>query len=321
MSQLKAAGVVEPHEKEYVAKDGRRLPVLVGSALLDHIGGGSEEIAAYVVDLTAQKNAEADLRDREALLVSIFRSEGLYTAVLDLIDDDVVFVMSNERNAAIYGRSAAEMTGSGLSEAGLSEDAAEGWLTFLRDCHVKADVTTLEFPFSLGGQSHHFLGTFTPLPPSPAGHPRLSVVALDISERKRLEEQQALVTRELHHRVKNTLATVQALVSSTARYATTIAEFQHSVTDRIASLAKTHTLLIDDQWGGAGLKTYCWLSWLPTTTRLASGCGLKDRTCTFHPRWRWQSAWLRTTHHQRGQVWGLFAADWSCSRGRTLGNR
>ena len=80
------------------------------------------------------------------------------------------------------------------------------------------------------------------------------MVALDISERKRLEEQQVFVTRELHHRVKNTLATVQALVSSTARYATTIAEFQQSVTDRIASLAKTHTLLINDQWGGAGLK-------------------------------------------------------------------
>ena len=76
----------------------------------------------------------------------------------------------------------------------------------------------------------------------------------DITARKRLEEQQALVTRELHHRVKNTLATVQALVSSTARHARTIADFQQSVTDRITSLAKTHTLLINDAWGGADLR-------------------------------------------------------------------
>ena len=40
---------------------------------------------------------------------------------------------------------------------------------------------------------------------------------VDITERKRAEEQQALLVRELHHRVKNTLATVQAIMGSTAR--------------------------------------------------------------------------------------------------------
>jgi two-component sensor histidine kinase len=41
-------------------------------------------------------------------------------------------------------------------------------------------------------------------------------------ERKRAEESQTLMVRELHHRVKNTLATRQAAVSSTARTAGTI---------------------------------------------------------------------------------------------------
>ena len=40
---------------------------------------------------------------------------------------------------------------------------------------------------------------------------------VDITERKRAEDQQALLVRELHHRVKNTLATVQAIMASTAR--------------------------------------------------------------------------------------------------------
>ena len=40
---------------------------------------------------------------------------------------------------------------------------------------------------------------------------------VDITERKRAEEQQALMVRELHHRVKHTLATVQAIMGSTAR--------------------------------------------------------------------------------------------------------
>lgn len=72
---------------------------------------------------------------------------------------------------------------------------------------------------------------------------------VDISERKRAEDQQALLVRELHHRVKNTLATVQAIMSTTARSAKTIEEFRNALIGRIASLAKTHLLLSDE--GGA----------------------------------------------------------------------
>jgi PAS domain S-box-containing protein len=80
------------------------------------------------------------------------------------------------------------------------------------------------------------------------------LAARDITERKRLEEQQALVSRELHHRVKNSLTTVQAVISSTARHAQTISEFRQAVTERITSLAKTHTVLIESQYSGAFLR-------------------------------------------------------------------
>lgn len=69
---------------------------------------------------------------------------------------------------------------------------------------------------------------------------------IDITERKRAEDQQALLVRELHHRVKNTLATVQAIMGSTARSATTIDEFKSALIARIGSLAKTHLLLSDE---------------------------------------------------------------------------
>lgn len=72
---------------------------------------------------------------------------------------------------------------------------------------------------------------------------------IDITDRKQAEDQQALLVRELHHRVKNTLATVQAIMSSTARSATTIEEFRDALIGRIGSLAKTHLLLSDE--GGA----------------------------------------------------------------------
>ncbi len=69
---------------------------------------------------------------------------------------------------------------------------------------------------------------------------------VDISERKRTEDQQALLVRELHHRVKNTLATVQAIMGSTARSSDTIEDFKTALIGRIGSLAKTHVLLSDE---------------------------------------------------------------------------
>ena len=65
---------------------------------------------------------------------------------------------------------------------------------------------------------------------------------------ERAQEQQQLLIRELHHRVKNTLATVQAIMGSTARASSSMDEFQHAFIGRIASLAKTHSLLTEKRW-------------------------------------------------------------------------
>ncbi len=82
----------------------------------------------------------------------------------------------------------------------------------------------------------------------------LTGVVQDISDRKAAEERQHLLIRELHHRVKNTLATVQAIVGSTARTASSIEEFYQGFVGRIVSLARTHNLLTEDLWQKASLK-------------------------------------------------------------------
>jgi PAS domain S-box-containing protein len=70
-----------------------------------------------------------------------------------------------------------------------------------------------------------------------------SKVARDITERRRAEEMQLLLVNELNHRIKNTLATVQALASQTFRRTTNPAEFVSSFNGRIDSLARAHRLL------------------------------------------------------------------------------
>lgn len=74
------------------------------------------------------------------------------------------------------------------------------------------------------------------------------------AKRHQAEERQKLLIRELHHRVKNTLATVQAILGTTARSSKTIEGFYRAFSGRIESLAKTHMLLTEDLWQVAKLR-------------------------------------------------------------------
>lgn len=76
----------------------------------------------------------------------------------------------------------------------------------------------------------------------------------EIVRRKHAEAQQAVLIGELHHRVKNTLAVVQSLISMSLRNADNFETFGNSITARIASLARTHTLLVDRQWHAVSLR-------------------------------------------------------------------
>jgi len=59
LAELKATGTVQPYEKEFFRKDGSRVPVLVGGALFQQEGN---EGVAFVLDLSEQKRAEAEIR-------------------------------------------------------------------------------------------------------------------------------------------------------------------------------------------------------------------------------------------------------------------
>jgi PAS domain S-box-containing protein len=68
---------------------------------------------------------------------------------------------------------------------------------------------------------------------------------VDITERKRAEDEQAMLVREVHHRVRNTLAIAQAIVGSTAKTSDTIEGFKDALIGRISALARTHLLMSD----------------------------------------------------------------------------
>jgi two-component sensor histidine kinase len=75
-----------------------------------------------------------------------------------------------------------------------------------------------------------------------------------VTERRRASEYREIMVRELHHRVKNTLATVQAIASTSARTAVDLEAFSDAFSDRIVSLSRTHTLLREQSWERIDLK-------------------------------------------------------------------
>jgi PAS domain S-box-containing protein len=68
---------------------------------------------------------------------------------------------------------------------------------------------------------------------------------VDITDRKHAEAEQAMLVREVHHRVRNTLAIAQAIIGSTAKTADTIDGYKDALIGRISALARTHFLMSD----------------------------------------------------------------------------
>lgn len=67
------------------------------------------------------------------------------------------------------------------------------------------------------------------------------------------EQRQKLLLAELNHRVKNTLASVQSIVSQTLRSAPDAATARQNVESRLAALSKAHNLLSVQEWTSAEL--------------------------------------------------------------------
>lgn len=87
-----------------------------------------------------------------------------------------------------------------------------------------------------------------------AGHPQsLTAQVLDITERRRAEETQRLLVDELNHRVKNTLANVQAIATQTLRGGRDLDSFGVTFLGRLQSMARAHAILSEATWQGASI--------------------------------------------------------------------
>jgi two-component sensor histidine kinase len=79
----------------------------------------------------------------------------------------------------------------------------------------------------------------------------LAQAGIDAAERETADKLQKLILEELHHRIKNTLATVRAITSQSLRTAISIEQGQLAIDGRLVALGNAHDLLLQGDWANA----------------------------------------------------------------------
>ncbi len=81
----------------------------------------------------------------------------------------------------------------------------------------------------------------------------LTQAGIEAKEREAADKLQKLILEELHHRIKNTLATVGAIASQSLRTATSMEHGREAIEGRLGALGRAHDLLMQVSWANASL--------------------------------------------------------------------
>jgi PAS domain S-box-containing protein len=123
VQQLVREGTAPPVEKEYIRKDGTRIPVLIGSALLERESG---RCVTFVIDLTGRKTAEEQVREVNLQLEHASRLSVMGEMLADLAHEihQPVGVIANNANGSLLRLKQGELTTDALEDR-LREIATE----------------------------------------------------------------------------------------------------------------------------------------------------------------------------------------------------
>jgi PAS domain S-box-containing protein len=81
----------------------------------------------------------------------------------------------------------------------------------------------------------------------------VAITLTDVTERRQAAARQRLLVNELNHRVKNSLATVQAIAAQSLRGPEVSSHARERFTARLLALARANDVLVAETWAGASL--------------------------------------------------------------------
>ncbi|HZF97132.1 MAG TPA: PAS domain-containing protein, partial [Pseudoxanthomonas sp.] len=227
-------------------REGRMIEIsAIASPIHDH-NGRLIGVATIARDITERR--QQDLAQSETRFAALINQASVGVAQLDL-DGRVLLV--NPCFCSIVGRDADALKMSRFTDIDRAppalEDAlkrviAHGEAQELEHMVLKPDGATLCVRSAIrvvrasGGQARNII-----------------VIMSDISEQREIQRHLAMMLDELNHRVKNTLATVQAVALQTLSRSPNPQDFRDAFLSRLGALSQTHNLLAKDVWSGVWL--------------------------------------------------------------------
>ncbi|MBP3954861.1 PAS domain S-box protein [Gemmata sp. G18] len=180
LGELATEGICTPFEKEYVRKDGSRVPILLGAAIFED---SPDEGVCFLLDITERKRAEVALQESEERFRGAFEHTNV---AMVLTDYDNRFVRVNEAFVRLFGYTEAELLTMGLADLTHPDHLAESYAQ--REALLATGTSFFETEKRYRHRDGHELWGLTnvSLVRGPAGRPHHYVGQVqDISERKR----------------------------------------------------------------------------------------------------------------------------------------
>lgn len=125
--------------------------------------------------------------DGWSLLRAMFGASNVIAGVVEVLDDDFLYVAANAAACALFGLPDGEMQGKRGRDLGLSEAQIATRMETLRQCLATGEARLSDYAFETNGRPPRWLtGAFNRLP---ATRPLVSFVIVDLTERRNAEEQ------------------------------------------------------------------------------------------------------------------------------------
>jgi PAS domain S-box-containing protein len=226
----KGAAVFEPDPD---APSGRRMLRILGT----------------IHDVSEAKHAERERQRAGALLRSIMETAaGLIYAK----DRQGRLLAANEAVLRMIGKPWEDVEGH--TDLDFLTDPIQAHVVMCNDRLVMEQGNVQKVEELVSGEDGHervWYATKAPMRDSTGQVIGLVGVSVDISDRKRDEDRLRLMINELNHRVKNTLATVQAIAWQTLRGASIAV--RSTLENRLLAVASAHDVLTRKKWEGGAL--------------------------------------------------------------------
>lgn len=243
-------------EFRFRTADGRPLWLREISEMLFDFAGRPVRHIGIVADVTESKKAAEALRESQALLQLAADAAGVGTFDYDMVTKTTTW---SSKMKELVGLAPEDSPPRHIRGEPVHPDDRKAVLRAMRDCLDPAGNGVFNNTCRIirrdDGQVRWLLvrGS-TVFSADAAKRPlRHLGIAVDVTDTREAEETRKLLLRELSHRVKNTLATVQAIASQTSRRAASKEEFVATFTDRLQSMARAHTLLTQSNWQGSDI--------------------------------------------------------------------